>query len=238
MAEGASGGSVLGDLGFLERQYQVNEDDREGLRFLYPDLSGGDDVAIQSYYTPDDDTLHLDGTYCWQYVGERSRPSPYTQLIRLDGSEWGCDTPLETSVPVPLPVYPTQTIEATFSLLNLGTTDRAAVAWKVYLSTTDSVTASSTLVATYSSGLSVDLPYERPTDVTIPSAMAPGTYYLIAVIDPAYAISELDETNNVAVWNQLVLVTALPECGCSSGTGSVGLFGAAVGLLFVLRRRQ
>lgn len=238
MADGASAGSVIGDLGFIDRQYVVNEDDREGLRFLYPDASDGDDVAIQSYYTPDEDTLRLADSECRAWVGERSRPSPYTQLIRMDGGEWGCDTPLETAVPEPLPLYPNQTLETTFSLLNLGTTDRSGVAWKVYLSPTDSITSSSTLVATYSSDLNVNIPYERPTDVTIPSSMVSGTYYVIAVMDPANALSELDETNNMAVWNQLVVVSALPACGCSAGGGSIGLAGVVLGLMSMIRRRR
>ena len=200
--------------------------------------------SIQSYSTPYNDTLlAVQAGDCGEFIAERSRPSPYTDFIQIGidaGQSPGtCVYPLEAAPLEPLPLYPNQTFEAIFSLLNLGNSDRTGVAWKVYLSPTDAVTGSSTLVATFSSDLNVNIPYERPTDLTIPSTMAAGTYYVIAVMDPASAITERDETNNVAIWNQQVVVSSLPSCSCSTGGPvSVGSFSALLALLAVVRRRR
>lgn len=245
-----SGGSVVGDDGYVERNYHVNEDDREGVRFLYPtSANSGTDLAVQSYTVPDDDTLvarnaATSRASCYEHMGERARPAPYHDFIQEgidDGMGAGeCVFPMETTLPDALPLYQGAPLDVSFSLLNLGDADET-VEFELYLSASDSSWASAALLYAYDQDLNPGRPYEGDWEVVIPVTTTPGTYYILGVLDDEDALTESDETNNVGVWNQPIEVIELPGCtGCSHRTGAVDLVAllSSLGVVLAVRRRR
>ena len=233
------GGSVIGDLGFLERQYMVNEDDRQGLRGLYPATDNdGVDIAVQSYHTPDDDTLAAAGNGCQGDLAERSRPDPRTDFLAQGvaaGQDYG-DCPPNPVADSPQTVYPIfqgAHMDVTFSLLNLGN-QTTSVDWEIVLYSTASNARS---LQRRTSTLGANQPFEVTSTVTIPTDMAPGYYWIAARMDPDQTLAEVNEGNNQAIWNQYVEVVPLSACGCSSGgAGSTSALLAGLGAI-ALRRR-
>ncbi|HNC99661.1 MAG TPA: MYXO-CTERM sorting domain-containing protein, partial [Myxococcota bacterium] len=244
MEESLGGGSVIGDLGFLKRQYMVNEDDREGLRKLYPSSSNdGLDVAVQSYHTPDADTIASAGPRtCWTKIGERSRPDPYTDFLGqavAQGLPFGtCPEEMKSPFPdSPFPIFQGAYLDATFSLLNLGNLD-TEVDWEILISPSDIDFSRARVLLRRTSTLNVNRPFEVTSTVQIPLDMRAGGYWIVARMDPDGQLSEWDEGNNVAIWNRYVEVVPLSACGCSTGPGAPGLVLAGLSGLILRRRRR
>lgn len=238
-------GTAVGDTSFLGRQYEVNEDDRQGLRALYPASNNDDvDIAIQSYYLPDDDSVASHGTNCFNNIAERSRPAPYTDFLALGveaGLDYGhCTDTLLATLPSPLKLVAGQPIDVVFTLLDLGNSDLTSVPWKVYLSPSATSLTGALEMNSFSTDLDVNIPYERVTNVTIPITATEGTWYIVAVMDPDDDIDERNENNNMAYWNQEVEIVLTPStCGCSSSTGSeANVVGLGLAAVAWLRRRR
>ncbi len=250
-----SGGAFVADTGYLSRKYGVNEDDREGLRVLYPTgpspILSDHDLAVSSYYTPDEDTITLGfkGTDCHNAVGARSRPDPRVDLFDLamsQGLAFGsCPTGFDSVPPpeytpppaTPLEVLSGATLSVVFSLLNLGTISETDVPFRVVMTQTIGATCPSStcfVVEDASPDVSPNTPYERTTTFTVPDA-PDGEYYLVAQIDYSGSITERDENNNIAVWNQKLEIVSL-GCGCSTITGSSARLGSlwSLGVLALL----
>ena len=244
MEESLGGGSVIGDPGFLRRQYMVNEDDREGLRQLYPSSSNdGLDLAIQSYHTPDADTVASAGQRtCWSKIGERSRPDPYTDFLAqavAEGQPYGnCPQEMHAPLPVsPFPIFQGASVDVTFSLLNLGNLDSTAD-WEILISPSDIDYSHARVLLRQTATINVNRPFEVTSTVQIPLDMPGGGYWIVARMDPDGNLAEWDEGNNVAIWNQYVEVVPLSACGCSTGARAPGLALTGLSGLMLLRRRR
>ncbi len=252
MAAQTTGGSAFDD-GYLSREYTANEDDRAGIRVLYVPVPSADvDWAVQSYQVFEDEIIDvLNGTQCsYASIGKMiSRPDPHTDLwaAAMDlGVPYGdcADFPTPPSVPLaPLELYNLATFDARFTLNALGTGFIQNVGFEIWL--TDSASVSSCpglscwVLHTESRGLAPFEPYQTlPIPLTIPSDVPAGEWMVVAVMDPANAFpSEVSESNNRAVWNQKIAVSAIP-CGCSSSASGAGPLGVVAAFLLLRRRRH
>ncbi len=107
-----------------------------------------------------------------------------------------------------------------------------------YLSTDNVITPSDTLLGDrFVSGLAPGASNTADTVVTIPATFAGGTYYIGAIADPGNSVYESNETNNVAVGNQItitgpdLIMTSVsgPSSGVTGGTITVSNTVAASG---------
>lgn len=251
MEPSLSGGSVIGEaedvLTSNARKYQVNEDDREGLRTLYPDASNtGIDLAVQSYTTPDQDTIDTwfsNSTSCGSLHAFKSRPSPYVDLLQRavdEGKPFGACPDDRTTDPPPaeLVVHGTEH-SFQFSLLNLGDTTQTTSSRVVLTECLPLGSCTEYTVQTKGHTLVANTPFERDYSYTMPTSVPAGVYHLVVEVDPSDTLSEVDESNNQAVYNRKVLVMAEPVCGCQSG-GAAGTAGSLLllGVLGLVRRRR
>ena len=99
---------------------------------------------------------------------------------------------------------PSGAVERTFSVgnavRNYGVTPAGPFTAGFYLSTDTTITTADTLIGTRSfAGLAAGArsPIENTT-VTVPPTVPAGSYYLGMIVDPANAVAEADEANNVA----------------------------------------
>ncbi|MCI1189603.1 T9SS type A sorting domain-containing protein [Hymenobacter sp. DH14] len=100
-------------------------------------------------------------------------------------------------------LYPTSTVagnsvQASCTILNQGNVTAASSTVGFYLSTNTSFDASDVLLST-TTGFSLPA-YQyssRYVNPVIPVGTAPGNYYVLFVADPANAVAEVNETNNV-----------------------------------------
>ncbi|RME27552.1 MAG: hypothetical protein D6798_04310, partial [Deltaproteobacteria bacterium] len=127
------GGSLVGDGQFLDNDFWlVGEDDREGLRALYPDSSSaGADIAVQVY------DVHADSYEAYPRPCDwgQSRPLPTIHDLSARAVEEGLDAddcPTDSSTPAPdapLEVVMGADLDVDYALLNLGTEVVDAYTW-------------------------------------------------------------------------------------------------------------
>lgn len=197
MATTKDGGSAIGESRMFDRRYDVNEDDRQGLRALYPTNSNpGADFAVQSYTVPDISVSDAEGD-CVE-ARTLARPEPH-----VDVSPCPIDPTTGPLTPTRLPPGATLTVD--FSLLNLGTTTRDIVVYHYYLEFLPHPGARYLLLSG-NAILTPDYPHELTKTVRLPTNVPPGDYAIVLVVDPGSAITERNETNNQAVWNRVVRV--------------------------------
>jgi len=241
------GGSIIGEDSYInDRSLYVAENARVGVRDIYPSTTndGVIDVAAQSYVA-----VHKgeSSDYC---LYKTVRPSPYVDLDLLAqelGLEMGdCPPSTERQAALrppttPHPIWQTANMDLTFTLHNLGDVDLEDVTARILLST-DEALSSPYVINTFTIDLSPDVPAEVRKTVTIPSTVLAGTYYAVMQLDYDNALSEADEVNNQAFWNQQVEVYEYPPpgCGCitspDSGVGALGI--TILPLLILVRRRR
>ena len=93
-----------------------------------------------------------------------------------------------------------RTIAVDATIKNQGALAASGFYVRYYLSTDASVTTGDRLLYTrYVSSLARGASSSTRTYVTIPTAVAKGTYYLGGIVDPTYRVSETNEGNNVKV---------------------------------------
>jgi len=196
------------DLGFRDRRYDIGEDDRRGIRFVYPGGSPARDLSVQSYYTPNEDSATPPVVVnCARAQGIRSRPSPRRDLLAravAEGKAFGeCPTDMTTNQQPALQLFPGTSLSVTFTFQNLGTTTETAT-YRYYLNSTP--TAGGTVVASIVSTQSVNNPMEHTRTINIPAGISSGTYYLVVEADATNVVPESSESNNIAVWNRRIKI--------------------------------
>ena len=202
------GGPVLADDVFLEnRVFGMSEDDREGMRFLYPDTSEssqGHDLAIQVYWM---DAVAVEEGLCGAKL---VRPSPNLNDWSIRALEEGlevddCPSDMSADPPTePKQVYAGVDLKILYNVLNLGSvTDVTQVDIKLAEPGNHS---NAVVVDTHNPTVAPNFPYRVNREVSIPSDTAPGIYDVVIEVDPNNTISEVDENNNSGVWNQQVEV--------------------------------
>lgn len=203
IAPSVDGGAAVSDLGYHVRRYDYNEDERQGLRQLYPSLSNGIDFAVQSYTTPDQDTFNTYYAPGCAALTFKSRPSPYHDLLAravAEGESFPrCPSDMSTDPQAPLPINRGATLAVAFSLLQLGNISEPQL-MRYYLNTT--AAPGGTAVKTWGATLAPNVPDEFTTSITIPASLAPGTYHLVLQVDYNNSVSEMREDNNFAVYNR------------------------------------
>ncbi len=115
-----------------------------------------------------------------------------------------------------------------FQLGNNGTVDLSNVASNVYLSADTAVTTADLLLGTVTaSTVLAGSATTQSLTVTLPVQSVAGTYFLGAIADPAGAITEVAETNNVSSLSPVVLGTGGGETltGTQVGDTLVGFAG-------------
>ncbi|MBO2012402.1 CARDB domain-containing protein [Hymenobacter negativus] len=101
---------------------------------------------------------------------------------------------------------PGNTVAASSYMQNLGNSTAPSSTLGYYLSTNQTLDASDVLLLTSPGGtLAANQYISRYDNVPIPVGTAPGSYYMLFVADPANAVTETNENNNV-VSTALVLV--------------------------------
>jgi Ca2+-binding RTX toxin-like protein len=106
-----------------------------------------------------------------------------------------------------------------FYLNNIGTADATNPAVSVYLSTDAMVTTADTFLASVSeSSLAAAASISITIPITLSAQKSAGTYYLGVIADPANAIAEANESNNVSNVVPVILGTA----GSDTLTGTSG----------------
>ncbi|MGG7567870.1 CARDB domain-containing protein [Rhodovulum sp. DZ06] len=121
-----------------------------------------------------------------------------------------------------------QYLDASWDVVSGGTADASSSVSRLYLSTDAVVDASDVALAT-------DRGYEPlPAGAgfvagggwTVPEGLAPGTYWVAAMVDPDGAVAEVDETDN---WTNAVQITiAAEDHGNDAGSATAGVLGAPV----------
>ena len=87
----------------------------------------------------------------------------------------------------------------TSNIYNTGTLSSPSSTMGYYLSTNSTLDANDVLLTTVAGGqLSAGLSSYRTVSTTIPTGTTPGYYYVLFVADPANAVTETNENNNVA----------------------------------------
>ncbi len=100
-------------------------------------------------------------------------------------------------------LYPSSTVagnsvQASCTILNQGNVTAASSAVGFYLSTNLTFDASDVLLSTTTgAALGAYQSNSRYVNPIIPAGTAPGSYYVLFVADPANAVAEVNETNNV-----------------------------------------
>jgi hypothetical protein len=154
-------------------------------------------------------------------------PISSSDLTVLDAIGWNAASA------APPPVLPDLTVSnltvdgtgthVSFNLNNIGTVgatfDATKPAVSVYLSTDSTITTSDTLLASVGESLlaaGAHIPITIPITLSAPASA--GTYYLGVIADPASAIAEASESNNVSNVVPVILGTA----GSDTLTGTSG----------------
>ncbi|MBC3542413.1 CARDB domain-containing protein [Rufibacter sediminis] len=101
-------------------------------------------------------------------------------------------------------------VKATSTIRNTGTVASSASVVGYYLSTNTTFESSDVALGTSTGGaLAANASAAKSADLTIPAATAVGNYYILFVADPAKAVTESNETNNVM--SVALTVTAPPS---------------------------
>ena|GEM_PF-2081000 len=113
------------------------------------------------------------------------------------------------------------TVELSYRLTNLGAPGNAVPEVRLFLSTNDTISTRDTLLETIPGGVGVPLEGRR----SFQASLAPGEYFLGAIVDPSDQLGELREDNNSGVARLVVepaQQTAPPSGGSTAGTPSGG----------------
>jgi subtilase family serine protease/subtilisin family serine protease len=132
-----------------------------------------------------------------------------------------------TSVLGPASGSPGEQIQITVDVKNQGTGSSGGFNVSVYLSLDATVTTNDTQVGSYYvSSLAAGEQKGVTINDTIPSTLAPGPYYLGAIVDSGYSVPESNEDNNSVAGNQISIGVGLPDLMATSvsgpGNGSQG----------------
>ena len=90
-------------------------------------------------------------------------------------------------------------VDVEYSVANVGKSG-ANFSLGVYLSTNDYISTGDTYIGGFSYFLPAHYVWDRDKTFTIPSSVAPGTYYIGVVVDTAGSLSENRESNNRLVF--------------------------------------
>ena len=118
----------------------------------------------------------------------------------------GIDLQMSQTYASPYTVGVGSTLSLSSYIYNTGTISSPSSTVGYYLSTNSTLDANDVLLSTVAgSSLSAGLSSPRTATVTIPAGTAPGYYYVLFVADPANAVTETNENNNVS--NTTIQVT-------------------------------
>ncbi len=238
MAANVGGGPVVSTPGYRDpRQYGTQEDDRQGMRHLYADSvqgsSSDSDMAVTSY----EFVASLTGYSC-TWAKNRIRPTPHVDLVARAVAEGlpsqVCPSDLTTD-PLPnLELYAGQELDVTFTYSQLGDLGRLQATPTLSLRLVPDGPDIAVLDS-HSMTLEPSIPFTVERRVQVPFGTPPDKYVLVSQLPPG---SDADDANNLAVWNQAVVVEALPAgCSCSSAPASGTFAWVVLGVLGWRRRR-
>ncbi|MEQ1566406.1 MAG: hypothetical protein ABMA64_12265 [Myxococcota bacterium] len=240
------GAMITGERAYIdERPHVVSEDDRVGVRALYPAAtSAWVDVAVASYFHNE---FVLDNP---DECKAPSRPSPATvdlTQMAIDGGLPPGSCPIDPATaecvgvaepPLPETVVVGAKYEVRFTYLNLGTDPVSPSARLILTQENDPTPVNFTVLDTWTPTLNPNTPFDEVRDFTLPTVPF-GVYYVIAQLDYDLQIWENDEQNNESFFNQQLAVTDPGGCACTSRavTPRSG-FGALALLILAVRRRR
>jgi len=125
-----------------------------------------------------------------------------------------------TSVSGPASGSPGDQIQTTVVVKNQGTAGSGGFSVNVYLSSDATITTSDPQVGSDSLGsLAVGGQQTLIINGTIPSTLSSGSYYLGAIVDSGYSVSESNEDNNSLAGNQISIGVGLPDLMATSVSG-------------------
>jgi subtilase family serine protease len=91
---------------------------------------------------------------------------------------------------------------------------------RFYLSADSVITTSDTSLGNRNvAGLGPGASSTADTTVTVPAGLAPGTYYIGAIADPANQMIESNESNNTRAGNQITITVVYPDLFMTSVSG-------------------
>jgi subtilisin family serine protease/subtilase family serine protease len=106
------------------------------------------------------------------------------------------------------------------TVANVGTSAAPASTVNFYLSTDAIITTADTLVGSVAtSALAAGAQQVVGANVTIPSTIATGTYFVGAIVDPANTIDEGNETNNAKAGNAIVVSNIAVDLSVTAVSG-------------------
>ena len=106
------------------------------------------------------------------------------------------------------------------TVANLGSSATPASTVNFYLSTDAIITAADTLVGSVAtSALAAGTQQLVGTNVTIPSTIATGTYFIGAIVDPANLIDEGNEANNAKAGNAIAISNIAVDLSVTAVSG-------------------
>ncbi len=124
-----------------------------------------------------------------------------------------------------------ETVKLSFDVYNVGNVTAGASTTGIYLSTDSIITTSDTLLSMDSvASIAAKGSTKENVSVTLPTTLAPGTYYIGAIPDYNNAVAEGNETNNPSIGVPIVL-TQDDYAGSSSTSGYIAIGGSATGNL-------
>ncbi|MBI4597760.1 MAG: cellulase family glycosylhydrolase [Candidatus Omnitrophica bacterium] len=127
------------------------------------------------------------------------------------------------------------TISLTDTVQNQGAVGATAFYVGYYLSTDAMITTADRRIGyRYLSSLGANTPSTGTTVVTIPSTLAPATYYLGALADYAGNSSETNETNNALAGNQIVITPGADLLMTALSSGGGGVTGGPLPVAFTV----
>jgi hypothetical protein len=100
------------------------------------------------------------------------------------------------AVTAPASVAPGAPVAITTRILSSGVPYHGSVTYALYASPTQSLGASPAQLASFTVALSGQASVDDARTVAFDAAIAPGLYYIVAVVDPQNAIAETNEANN------------------------------------------
>lgn len=117
-----------------------------------------------------------------------------------------------TTITAPLAVRQGQTISVSSTVRNAGGAVSPAMPLRFYLTTGTEPGAGDVLLGSRTVGaLAINGASTAATSLVIPATVAPGTYRILAVVDPNGAITERNESNNFRVSGSMAVTLYRPD---------------------------
>ena len=130
-----------------------------------------------------------------------------------------------TAVSGPASANRGDTVAVSVTVSNPSSTAAPASTVNLYLSVDGIITTADTLLASVpASAMPAGTQQVLVTSVTIPTTLATGSYFVGAIVDPANAIDEGDETNNARVGNVIAVTNIATDLSVTAASAPATAF--------------